>query len=221
MQGLGEYKLDWHFHSKLKPHIRLKLHEFTSHADCTDQDHIYIIADNQPYGPFCHPNSRHRRSNEANEIEGSSDDEDHVVEDSPVIPSPTPLGRSIKNGNGNLKFPSPASPTRSESNNPYPSIDDLGSHEPTQQEGEMIMIAPDFFIPRFQLPGHQTYGVQNFDKQADQNETEQAGEVGNFDSDRAHHEPGSFFHVPTTKKTTTKRFDFHKIISSTCISLIK
>ena len=46
--------------------IRLTLHELTAHADCTETDHIYVIADNKPYGPFCNPaaKSRHRRNDE-------------------------------------------------------------------------------------------------------------------------------------------------------------
>ena len=161
-------------------------------ADCTDQDHIYIIADNQPYGPYCHPNSRHRRSVE--ESESSGDD---------VIPSPTypPTTKKEK-----LQFPSPSSPIRSGNNNPYPSLDLLGSHKPTQQEGEMIMISPDNRLSgRLQLPGFQSYGIGNFDNESEQ-EKEETDESGNFEADRAHHEPGNFFHVPeSTKKTTTKR----------------
>ena len=46
--------------------IRLTLHELTAHADCSETDHIYVIADNQPYGPFCNPKqARHRRDEEA------------------------------------------------------------------------------------------------------------------------------------------------------------
>ena len=68
------------------------------------------------------------------------------------------------------------------------------------------MISPDNRLSgRLQLPGFQSYGIGNFDNESEQ-EKEETDESGNFEADRAHHEPGNFFHVPeSTKKTTTKR----------------
>ena len=46
--------------------IKLRLYESTSHGNCIDEDHVFIIADGSSYGPFCHTRSNQNQLEEGN-----------------------------------------------------------------------------------------------------------------------------------------------------------